>query len=175
MKFLRASIVLAVFLIPAVFFAFPGEVRGITIFDPFGGRVVTWLPSAPACTPFTTAVCVATLGTVCPTVEELVVGPPKNSTLGILRVDGMLIPGLTTIYEKYSYHIPGTAVVGKSINICNICENLSGIPGVGAISDLICDLPVVSDIVDTICEFVGGSCPVGNLIYKMGTSGLPAF
>ncbi len=55
-----------------------------------------------------------------------------------------------------------------------MCDNLSGIPGIGSITDVVCDIPAVSDIVDTLCDFVGSACPVGNLIYKMGTSGVPS-
>ncbi len=152
----------------------PQETQAIGIFSPFGGKVTVWSPTAPGCAPFTTAVCVATLGSVCPTVEELVVAPPNGGTFGILRIDGMTIPGLTTIYQKYAYQAPGTWVLGKSINVCSVCENLSDIPGIGSITGALCDIPAVSDIIDTICEFVGGACPVGNLIYKMGTSGTPS-
>lgn len=166
------KILLAAFL--SLIFLMPYKTDAIGIFTPFGGKILTWSPVAPGCAPFTTAVCVATLGTICPTVEELIIAPPKGGTFGILRVDGMTIPGLTTIYEKYLYQTPAITVLGKSINICNMCDNLSGIPGIGSITDVVCDIPAVSDIVDTLCDFVGSACPVGNLIYKMGTSGVPS-
>ncbi len=84
------KILLAVFL--SLIFLMPYKTDAIGIFTPFGGKILTWSPVAPGCAPFTTAVCVATLGTICPTVEELIIAPPKGGTFGILRVDGMTIP-----------------------------------------------------------------------------------
>lgn len=153
---------------------FPKETQAIGIFSPFSGKVALWSPTAPGCAPITAAVCVATLGSVCPTIEELVVAPPNGGTFGILRVDGVPVPGLTTIYRNYAYQAPGTLVIGKSINICGICKNISDIPGIKSITKALCDIPAVSKIVDTVCQSAGGVCPVGNLIYKMGTSGTPS-
>src|SRR3989338_11418544 len=83
----------------------------VSIFKPFGGKVAMWLPEAPGCAVFTAAVCAATLGTICPTVEQLEVAPPNGGTFGILRIDGLTIPGLTYIYQKYFYEAPAVNVV----------------------------------------------------------------
>lgn len=145
----------------------PLRTDAISIFSPFGGKVTAYMPTAPGCAVFTTAVSIATLGVINPTVEELVVG---SKTLGILRIDGFTIPGLTTIYEKKFYQAPGTWVLGNSINVCDVCGAAEDIPIVSSI----CKIGVVSDILDVVCDFVGSTCPIGNLVHKMGTSGIPS-
>jgi|GEM_PF-3508172 len=137
--------------------------------NPFGGKVVTWLPSAPGCLAFTTAVSIATLGTINPTVEELVVAPPHGGTFGILRVNLIPVPP-TKIYLYNQYQLPETYVLGSSINICDACSAIDKLP---FLKD-ICKTGVLKSILGTICGFVGGACPVTNLIYKMGTAMKPS-
>lgn len=140
----------------------------ISPISPFGGKVVTWLPSAPGCIAFTTAVSVATLGTINPTVEQLIVAPPNGGTLGILRIN--LLPVPTIIHTHQQYQLPGTYVLGSSVNICDACKALDKLP---FLKD-ICKTGILKDILGTICGFVGGACPITNLILKMGTAIKPS-
>lgn len=150
--------------------ATPKKAEALQLFSPFGGKVLAWLPEAPGCAPITAAISILTLGSVNITIEELKVGPPKAATLGLLRVDGLTIPGLTTIYRNSTYFTPGVNVVGTSIDVCNVCDKVGDIPFIGSI----CDIPVVSDILDATCDIAAGACPFGNLIHTVGSSLAPS-
>lgn len=169
----RVGLVFLIILILSV--VVPQTASADVLFSPFGGRVISWLPSAPGCFPLTAAICVATLGTICPNVEELIVGPPQQATLGIFRIDGATIPGVTTIYREYAYEIPGTWVLGNSINICNVCGSIDEIdvPGIDSVLAPICENEITEAILGTVCDFVDSACPVTNLVHKMGTGGIP--
>ncbi len=156
-------------LLTSIILLFPLTISAFQIFSPFGGKVKKWLPDSPGCAPITKAISVATLGSVNITVEELSVGGPKESTVGILRVNSFLVPGLTTIYKHKSYKIPGTWVIGNSINVCSACDKIEDIP----VLKQICKLGPVEKILDIACDIVASSCPITNLVYKMGT-GLPS-
>ncbi len=157
---------IAIFLL-VVFFFFTGKTAHafISPINPFGGRVVLWSPVAPGCVSFTAAVAIATLGTVIPTVEELIVAPPHGGTFGILRVNGIPVPP-TTIHIYNQYQLPGTNVLGSSINICDACDAIDEIPFLKGV----CEMGILKDILGVICDFVGGTCPITNLIFKMGTA-----
>ena len=134
----------------------PQEAMALSLFTPFGGRVVVWTPEAAGCIEITTAIAVATLGTVIVTIEELKVGRPKGGTFGILRIDGFTIPGLTKIYKsRLNYRVPGTWVIGNSFNLCG-----GGMEG------------VIGKIAKAACDITASACPIGNLIHKMGAGGL---
>jgi len=135
----------------------PQKAGALSIFSPFGGRVTVWLPEAPGCLPITAAVGVATAGTVTITIEQLKVGAPKGGTFGILRINGMLVPGLTKIYSHKMYQIPGNWVLGNSFDLCK--SDFAGKLG--------------SKVVDAICGVAAGTCPINNLVHKMGTSLIP--
>ncbi|MEW6616972.1 MAG: hypothetical protein AB1333_00965 [Patescibacteria group bacterium] len=156
-------------IVVSLFFPVKDVRAEVSIIKPFGGKVITWLPSAPGCIAFTTAVSLATFGTINPTVEELVVAPPNGGTFGILRVNLLPVPP-TKIYSYNQYQLPGTNVLGSSINVCDACEALDKLP---FLKD-ICKTGVLKSIIGTICDFVGGACPVTNLIYKMGTAIKPS-
>ena len=135
----------------------PQEAGALSVFSPFGGKVKVWLPEAPGCAGITAAVAVATGGTVIMTIEQLKVGPPKGGTFGILRINGMLIPGLTKIYSHKAYQIPGNWVLGNSLDLCK--------------SDFAGEL--ISEVIGVICGATAGTCPINNLVHKMGTSLIP--
>lgn len=150
-----------------VVYSIPKDASAAAFISPFGGKIEEYELNASGCEPLTAAISAATLGTVNLTVEKLKVGNPKGGTFGILRVDGLTIPGLTTIYKKRTYGI-GTWVLGQSINLCDVCESSKNVP----ILNSVCEIGILKDVLSTVCDFVGESCPVGKLIYKMGTSGL---
>jgi len=171
---LKTSPLLALLIIGVGFIYLATPIKracAIQIFTPFGGKVDLWSPSAPGCTAITTAISVATLGAVTPTIEELDVSRgSEKETLGILRIDGSTIPELTTLYKNRMYITPGTNVVGNSINLCDICDKLKDVPLVGSI----CKVGIIKTVFDTVCSIVGNSCPINNLIHNMGTSLTPA-
>ncbi len=171
MRWLIPTSVILLVMIAVYSVSYPAKkVSAFQIFSPFGGKVKSWLPDSPGCAPITKAISVATLGTVNITVEELDVSKPKDSKLGILRVDGFNIPGLTNIYKNYAYQTPGTWVLGNSINVCDACDKVKNVPGLGAI----CDLKPVKEILDVACSTVASDCPITNLVHYMGVS-LPPF
>ncbi len=158
---------LTVLLAAGLLVSFVPTPASAAILTPFGGRVLSWNPAPPGCYPIQAAIIVATLGSISPTVEQIVVGPPRKATLGLLRINGLTIPGLTTIHNNGGYEIPGGAVTGMSINLCDVCGKFNKVPGVKAL----CKLKPLGDILSTMCEAVGGaSCPINNLIYSIGSA-----
>ncbi|MFH1192936.1 MAG: hypothetical protein V1656_01300 [Candidatus Jorgensenbacteria bacterium] len=162
--------VAAIILIFLFALAAPSSTRAFSLFSPFSGKVTAWLPEAVGCAEITAAISIATLGTVNVTIEELEVGTEKPVTLGLLRVDGATVPGLTTIYRNSTYFIPGVNVLGLSLNLCNFCEQVGDVPFVGKI----CDIPIVGNVLKAVCDITGSTCPFTNLIYSIGSSLLPA-
>jgi hypothetical protein len=167
---MATSIIIALPLIIAAIVLPTKKTEAIGIFSPFGGKVLSWLPLSSGCTAITTAVSAITLGVINISVEELKVGPPNGGTFGILRVNGVTIPGLTTIYSNYNYWTPGVNVIGNSINICDVCGKAKNVPG----AKFICELPVISKILDFGCDAIGTACPLTNLVHKIGSSLIPA-
>lgn len=144
----------------------PAPASAIQILSPFGGKVTAYNPAPAACLPITTAISLATAGTITPTIEEIIVGGPRAATVGLLRIDGFTIPGLTTIYGRGMYMVPGKYVLGNSIDLCDVCNKVEDIPGLSAI----CDLGPLDDILSGMCDIVGTACPVTNLIYSIASS-----
>ncbi len=162
---------IAIFVLFLVMFASLGDktFAAISPISPFGGKVISWLPSAPGCLAFTTAVSLATLGTINPSVEELVVGPPNGGTFGILRVNLIPVPP-TTIHIYQQYQLPETYVLGSSVNICDACKAVDKLPFLKNV----CNTGILKDILGTVCSFIGGACPITNLVLKMGTAIKPS-
>jgi len=175
-KILHISFALIIFipLFLITVFISPEEVKAFSIFSPFGGKVESWLPTAPACEPLLRSISVLSGFTVNITIEELKVGKPKGGTFGILRINGLTIPGLTTIYKHQgSYMIPGTWVLGLSIDICNVCNKITeGNKGLSFLKK-ICETEGVAEIIEVGCKALGEGCPINNLVYKIG-AGLPS-
>lgn len=144
----------------------PKTTYAISLFTPFGGKIVKYNPAPPACVPITVAVSIATLGSINMTIEGITVGAPKPANLGLLRIDGVPIPGLTNIYRNYNYIKPGNWITGNSINVCDACGKVDEIPGMKAI----CSIPALSEILKAACGIAGEACPFGNLIHNLGTS-----
>jgi len=178
LKKVQVSFALA-FLVALIFLSAPSQSEAVSPFTPFGGKVAFWLPSAPGCLPITSAICIATVGLFCPTIESLTIIPPgvevnaesvaQGKTIGILRVQGSTIPGITTIYEKQVYETPGINVLGNTINLCNLCGGEEN-----TFTNLICGNEIVRQFTDSICVVSETSlCPVTNLLFKIGTSGVP--
>lgn len=146
----------------------------LDFFTPFGGKITSYNPVAPGCAAITTAVSVATLGSVNLTVEEIKVGNPKSATLGILRINGIsVMPPPTNIKMYYSYMVPGTYVLGNSINICSVCSKLDQISdkiGLKFLKDFCSNTEGIDIILEKACGVVGEACPINNLIYQIGTS-----
>ncbi len=145
----------------------PPEVRAVSIFTPFGGKVKSHSFPSSCLTLITTPIAAATFSAVWATIEALELEGPANEKLGILRVNGFLIPGLTTIYEKGGYTTPGTWVLGNTINVCDLCGKVSDVPGAKKICS---SIPQSDKILGTLCTAATADCPVTNLVYKMGTS-----
>jgi hypothetical protein len=167
------SVVVFVPIVLLAIFSYPSKSEALSIFSPFGGKVISWTPEAPGCSALTAAVSAATLGSVNITVEQLIVGPPKGGTFGILRINGVIPPLLTTVYKNKLYEVPNTWVLGNYLNLCNVCGAVEDIP----IVKEICKIPGIKDILDSfvfqeICKAVGHACPISKLIHKIGTGGL---
>jgi hypothetical protein len=146
-------LILLVLILTSVFLK-PNKTNAFSIIKPFGGRVLSWLPEAPGCAHITTAVSLATGGTIIPTIEQLKVGGAFGGTFGILRVNGLTLPSLTTIYSNKMHEIPGRWVLGSYVNICQT-DNLPGKLG---------------EIANIACAISGDSCPINKLIYKISSS-----
>ncbi|MDP3725486.1 MAG: hypothetical protein Q8R20_03400 [Nanoarchaeota archaeon] len=159
-----------VFFVPLLVLALlpsPRAARAISIFTPFGGKVKSHSFPSSCLTLISTPIAAATAGTVWATIESLELEGLSSEKVGVLRVNGFLIPGLTTIYERGGYTAPGTWVLGNTINVCDICGKVSNVPGVKKICSFI---PEADKILGTLCSVSLADCPVTNLIYKMGTN-----
>lgn len=151
------SVVVFVPIVLLGIFSYPSKSEALSIFSPFGGKVVAWSPEAPGCAAITTAVSVATFGTINITVDQLIVGPPKAGTFGILRINGFTIPLLFTGYANHAYEVPNTWVLGNAFDVCGAIPFVRNILG--------------KTVTDAICGIVGGTCPINKLIHKIGTGG----
>lgn len=144
----------------------PLKTDAVSVFSPFGGKVESYEPAPSSCVELITIpIAAATAGTIWVTVEKIKIKGAKDATVGILRVDGLTIPGLTTIYKNFMYFVPGTSVVGNSINICDVCERVEDIPVVGEI----CKIDAIKEFATAVCGIVSEDCPIGNIVHKIGT------
>jgi hypothetical protein len=154
----------------------PKKAQAISIFTPFGGKVEEYDPAPSMClTEITTPVAVATAFTTWITIEKVKVGKPKEATLGFLRVNLVpVMPPPTNIKRNYAYFVPGTWVLGNSIDLCGICRRVEQAGeqaeklGLGFAKNLCKSIPGIGEILDAICG-IAGDCPITNLIYQIGT------
>lgn len=167
-------IVAVILFTPFLFLALslpPQEVQALRLFTPFGGRIISLLPAA-GCIPIRAAVLAATAGTVDISVDELLIGPPLGTALGVLKISGVpTMPLPTNIYESSLFTMPstpGTWVLGNSLKICDVCGKLKGVP---IVDDICNSIPGIGDILGEVCDLVGTACPITNLIYNIGSSG----
>lgn len=172
MKGLLVPVLMLAFCL-TIFFAYPTEVKAISILSPFGGKVEEYDPAPETCVyKITLPVAVATAFTTWITIEKIKVGEPKGGTLGVLRVNLIpVMPLLTNIKKYYAYMVPGTWVLGNSLNLCSVCERVeSAGEKVGAdfVKNFCKSIPGIGEIMEAICG-IAGDCPVNNLIYQIGT------
>ncbi len=150
-----------------IFLTSNNKAAAIQLFTPFGGEVKSWDPAPASCwSDITAPIAAATAFTVWVTVEKLEVSGPAPATLGVLRVEGATLPFLTNIYKYYTYFIPGSKVVGNSLDLCGLCKATGQIP----LAKEICKIPGISDFTSVACKLTGSTCPIGNLVYNIGVS-----
>jgi hypothetical protein len=158
-------LILFLMLILSYFFIFVSPVFAISLLtSPFGGQVISYIPEAPGCTQITTAVSVATFGTVNIVIGQLEIldfksKEPKPLSLGLLSINGVPIYRL---YEHYNFKTPGNYVLGNYFDLCSTPKEVLG------------SIPVIGDIlkkvIDTVCSTQSQACPISTLIYQIGTS-----
>lgn len=162
-----------VFFVPLLFLALqtPRTTEAVGSFAPFGGKVLAWLPTAPGCTAVTAAISTATLGAINLTVEQLQVGPPKAGVFGLVRINGFVPPGLTTIYNQGEvYRIPGAQVLGTTVNLCSLVSEAACNRGVSDPTAKAICAGVGSSIVGHLCGTLAGACPLTKIIHKIGSA-----
>ncbi|MFH1161709.1 MAG: hypothetical protein V1696_00290 [Candidatus Jorgensenbacteria bacterium] len=155
----------------------PSETRALQIFTPFGGKVKSYVPAPAACiSEITLPILVATFFTTLVTIEQIDVGDPTSATLGLLRVELVPIPNINAVKRNFAYFVPGTNVLGNSIDLCGICKKVEEVGekvGTGFAKNLCKSIPISEELLDEICQLASASgCPVDNLIYQIG-SGSP--
>jgi len=160
-------------LIMTMVLVYPNQTKAVSLLTPFGGKVEEYDPAPTTCvSEITLPVATATFFTTWITIEKIKVGKPKGGTFGILRVNFIpVMPPLTNIKKYYAYMVPGTWVLGNSINLCSVCEKVESAGekvGAGFAKDFCKSIPGIGEILDAICSIASG-CPVDNLIYQIGT------
>ncbi|MBI2278759.1 MAG: hypothetical protein HYU81_01705 [Candidatus Brennerbacteria bacterium] len=156
--------------------AFPLPTDAISLFSPFGGKVKSW--NLSCIKEITLPVLVATAFSTLVTVEKIEVGEPSETTAGLLRIDLVPIPNPNVVKRNFGYFVPGTNVLGNSINLCDVCKKIKdagetlGGPA-KEIGEKFCkSIPAVGEFLDVICSVSSKECPVTNLVYQIG-SGSP--
>lgn len=165
MKRLAAAVILTFLAL-----ATPQSANALSLFSPFGGKVKNYNPAPAACvSEITLPILVATFFTTLVTVEQIDVGDPTPATLGLLRVQLIPVPNPNAVKRNFAYFVPGTNVIGNSIDLCGICKKVEKGGeklGVGFVKNLCKSIPVIGKFLDTICQLSG--CPVTNLVYQIG-------
>ena len=164
------TIISVVFALVTIFIL-PPKVRALSIFSPFGGKIqFPGVVPAIGCLSIRAAVLAATAGSIDISVDQMKVGPPSKKTFGSLKINGVqVMPPPTNIYKESLGgipRIPQTWVLGKSINICEVCNLADNVPSASAICKKI---PGMDKIIDAVCGTVGSSCPITNLVYEIGS------
>jgi len=145
---------------------------GSLLFTPFGGQIIYAGPAtSPACHALTAAISIASLGTINVLINEVVVGGPSPTSVGMVTIDGIPIPGLQKVYD-YKNFTPKTNVVGLSLNLCNVCgKTAKKIPG----AQEICKTKNIDKIINGACKVAATACkPATNLLYSIGTGSGPS-